>query len=859
MAFLLKAIGFSDSIPGFPFTPVANDPGRTVYTSPQMCWTVRSGTQSGDAQVRVSIFTCAVSSVATTGTSGSRELVKRLAQNAMRRSKSLMIPGFLKCHGAVEYGDTVYIATEPCVALKDVLESPELRRRYYGQTKEEYIASVAYGLDTVCGALAALQSNRLVHGNVNCGSIFVSAASGFWRLFGLELVSSADEVEAGDPGCLFESARRARMVVGYRCPPELGSSGGGDAGGGDPVVAVDAWGLACLLYETMGVRAEEAINGKLNALAHSLSAAELPSMCRQSLPKSLQQCCGRLTAPNPRTRTSVASFIESCVFVKDNSFVQCMKALSELLLMDLSEQVRLVESLTEQLKVFPLRACLCFVLPRLGELVRTAAKSRGGSNVVGVVSIGPVVDPVLKIAERTAAGEDFDTYVTPVLIQLYRSTDVLLRYRLLVGAEVYGAKLSSPELNNVIWPLYVKGFSHSAPSVREYSARALVHLAPHLSENILSEQVPKALAQLQRDPDGAMRANATIALHLISGHITPPSQRAVVMLTYCRPMLRDAFEPSRVAALRSLHGVLECFSGKQIAELVLPATSPLAIDPTAAESRTAALSLLKASISRLEKDHQRLSAQQSAAAAGSPACANGSTVASPANSTAPAAAPAGAASVVWGLLGGFTTPFVSSSTGPAVQHVDTDSTPVPSRVGSPPRSLPAVSVLTTPVAAAASLAGGGSGWSDDDDDAGAAGEDDGWGDIDSGEGKLSASRVSPSLTKTAASSSSVPTASASTGADVVPIHPPFSAGNAPAPPSSAMRFASSPLPQPHTTAWSPTGLSSSTSNSRPAVAAGMGKAAPLAGSHRADSANTSAPSGPMKLRKKGGLGAARLD
>ncbi|KAG5479422.1 hypothetical protein LSCM1_04683 [Leishmania martiniquensis] len=856
MTFFLKALGLADSVPGFPFTPVADEPGRTVYTSPQMCWSVRPGTQKDDAQARVSIFTCSVATAATSGgSSGHRELIRQLAQNTIRRAKSLMIPGFLKCYGAVEHSDTVYIATEPCVSLRDVLESAEWRKHFYGHTSEEYTAAVAYGLDTVSGALAALQSNRLVHGNVHCGSIFVSAESGFWRLFGLEFISAIDDVASGNPGCLFESARRAGMITGYRCPPELGSSSCSDISTGDSVVAVDAWGIACLLYETMGVTAEEAAKGKLNSLAHSLSAAELRNACRQSLPKSLHQGCSNLTAPNPRMRKSIAVFAESCEFVKHSTFVYYMKSLSELLLMDVSQQVRLVESLTGPVEKFPLRACLCFVLPRLGELVRTAAKAGSGGPGGTGVSMGPVVEPVLRIAQRTAAGEDFDKYVTPVLVQLYQSTDVLLRYKLLVGAEAYGAKVSPTALNNAIWPLYVKGFAYSAPSVREYSARALVHLAPHMSESILGDQVPRALGQLQRDVDGALRANATIALNLISEHITPPPQRAMVMLMYCRPMLRDVFAPSRVAALRSLHGALECLSPKQLAESMLPAISALTVDPTSVESRTAALSLLKASLSRLEAHHEQLSAQQVVTAAGVPAAANGSADASLTSLPVPATAPAETPSKKRTLLGGITASSAPSAAGTAPHHVDAVTTPLMSGAASPLRSTPGVAVT--------SLAGsGGSGWSDDDEE-GEAGEHDGERKANTLSGSFLFSKAAspPPPTRTpmapflAGAKPISPAASSVASSSASPLS---ATGGAHGPTPSFQGPASSPVSQPLSTISNVSGVSSRTGiNSR--LTGGISGAAHLGLNSGTNGASVSLSSGPMKLRKKGGLGAARLD
>jgi SCY1-like protein 1 len=893
MAFFLKAIGLSDDIPGFPFTLDSNDPGRVVYTSPLMCWTVRRGTPRDDALKKISIFTCTFAS----STSGNNELVKLLARNAMRRAKSLMIPGFLKCFGATEYRDAVYIATELCLSLKDVLESKELRTQLYGTAPDEYYASVAYGVSTVGEALSSLHQNRLVHGNVNCQSIFVSPSSGVWRLSGLELVSSLDEMGANEPSGVFDSARRAGVLEGYRCPPELSQGGGGGGGEGSSggstsntdAFAIDAWGLACLLYETVGVTVVEAVDGKLSSLVHTLASGELRNACRQRLPKSLHSGCAGITAANPRLRKSVQAFLEHCEFVKDSTFVQFMKGLSEALLLDVTQQVRLIESLADVVDTFPLRPCLCCVLPRLGELIRAAAKP-GSANGAAGVSIGPVVAPVLKMAARTSAGEDFDNHVTPVLVQMYQCPDTLMRYKLLLGAEVYGGKLSSAALNNAIWPLYVKGFQYSTPSVREYSARALVHLAPHMSQAVLGDQVPKALGLLQRDHDGALRANATIALHLVSGYITPPTQRASVVLNYCRPMLRDAFEPSRVAALRSLRGAIDYLSAKQLAEAVLPAVAPLTVDQSSEESRGAALALIKAAMGKLEENHKHLTAQQPAVPG--PASAS-STSAKPAPLQPAAVAAEGSnngASMSsnvssslgspwgWGIFSNSTSPSPPASTSPAsvatVRHADAVSVsaspataavvsgelkagPLPSSVSVPIASQPPVTTLPAPVV------GGGSGWSDEDDvGASSAGgsavkTSDGWDDDDNDDDDAGAV-VKPTATVKA---TSLGLASGTVGARVRPAGfrattnttasttitfgaaaKPFTASAAVHNSSNPSAFSASPLP------------------ASPTASTVSGGSTPMGGSGSPTGATARAnPSGPMKLRKKGGLGAARLE
>ncbi|KPI89033.1 hypothetical protein ABL78_1846 [Leptomonas seymouri] len=894
MAFFLKAIGLSDDIPGFPFMPTANDPGHVVYTSPLLSWTVRYGTPTDDTQKKVTIFTCSFSSSSVVHS----ELVKQLARNTLRRAKSLMIPGFLKCLGATEYRDTIYIATEACLPLKEVLENKELRTKLYGTSPSEYYASIAYGVSTVGEALCSLHQNKLVHGNVNCQSIFVSPSSGVWRLFGLELVSSPDDRGTNGSNCVFDSARRAGMLEGYRCPPELaaGHDGSGmvasssndsnyEAGVNPEAFGIDAWCLAGLLYETIGVTAEEAADGKLNSVAHTLSSAELRNACRQRLPTSLHSGCSGITAANPRMRKSVRAFLGHCEFVKNSVFVQYMKSLSEALLLDTAQQVRLVESLADVVDGFPLQSCLCCVLPRLGELIGAAAKS-GSSNGATGVSMGPVVAPVLRIAARTSAGEDFDRYVTPVLVQMYQSADVLMRYKLLVDAEIYTRKLSSATLSNKIWPLYARGFQYSTPSVREYSARALVHLAPHLSESVLGDQVPKALGVLQRDPDGTLRTNATIALHLISRHITPPSQRASVVLNFCRPMLRDAFEPSRVAALRSLHGTVDCLTAKQLGEGVLPAVAPLTVDLTSDESRSAALALLKAAISKLEENHKHLTAQQPTSSNSSVPAEAGPRSSSPSQLAAAGASNSGtggySSSWGWGLFNGLPPPAPTaaapSATPSTTRHVDTLFSSASSSSANPSTSTAPLGVFrasqlkssassssahTAPVLPAPVLpaASRDAGWGSDEDDYNRSGDpkdDDGWGDDDDAEVAKPVSRTTAMKVKPlGATAGSGIGAAAAVPARTTGASPRGFTSSLPTTATSAKVVA--PLPGVlHTSA--PPAVATSTLPATSSVVSASDVSTSVGSDPSLPRTNTNSfSSGPMKLRKKGGLGAARLD
>lgn len=823
MAFLLKVIGYSNDIPNFPFAADADDPGTTIRTSLQLCWTLKQGKSTENPKEKVSIFSVALPKTT------ENEVLAEVVQNALRRSKSLMIPGFLKCRGATEYKGTVYVATEPCIPLEAILESPSKRMQYLGDTEAETTASIAHGLLTISTAVVALQQNRMFHGNIAVSSVFVQSQTGFWQLFGLEFVSSIDDGGAGGQGGdVYATALRRNMLPAYRTPPEILSSVVSSSAttlNANQANIVDKWGIACLLYEAMGVSQSEAADGRLRAIANSMSAVELRQQCRRTTPPPLQSFCSGLIAAGAigdnLAKKDLTTLMSRCSFIQDHPYVCATRDLAEVLLIDRSQQVQLMERLAPLVGTFPLYPCLHYMLPRFAELVRTSIRGSSSGHpapsVDGGASLGPVVGPVLHIAKRTSAGEDFDNFVTPALVQLFQSPDPLMRYRLLQQADIYGGKLSSASFNQVIWPLYAKGFTYSAPSVREYSARALVHFASCMSCPVLSEQVPRALAQLQRDTDGALRANATIALHLLSEMIEPPSLRARVMLQSCVPMLRDAFEPSRVAALRSLQATLSCMSAKQVVEALLPAIAPLAIDATSTDARSTTLALMGSALKVLESNHRQLTAaaQQQQQVISSPRPESSS-----AGSVALFSLRDSSSSHVGSDARELDTPL-STLAVPRSIHVDAGQIrPATGNVSPLPHKQAAGATTAgnsgSGVAAKASATA--TGWDDDDADDG-WGKDDGWDDDGDNDSKWPSA---PHGTTTA-------------------VKPPASAS------PSTLR---------HTTAPDISAVAQDPNTSQPRGES-MTTVPSTFASPTLPSVTTS---GPMKLRRKGGgLGAARLD
>ncbi|EAN77562.1 uncharacterized protein TEOVI_000130100 [Trypanosoma equiperdum] len=568
MAFLLRAIGFTESIPGFPYTPCSGSSTTTADT-PTITWTMRQG-ECDESKRSVTIFSVNLADMEPR----KRELVR----HAMKRAKSLLLPGILRCYGAAEHRDTVYLATEPCEPLSKMkcgqMGSPLATSGDDDDEGEAFNDIVALGLKAVGSAVSALHKNKLIHGNVGRDSVFV-ISTGEWRLFGLELVSGFDDV-----GSSYLSY--CSLLPAYRRPPETQHT---NYESGGKTCAIDSWGLACLIYEVLGVN--DQTSGKLS---QSCSTEDLRS-CR-TLPRTLQSGFSGLCAVNPKMRHDVDRFLRTSDFIISSDYVQSMQMLDDYSLKDAAERERFMEHLANVVHTFPRDACKHLVLQKLRA-----------SFTFGILP--GVVDTVVKIAARMPSPEEYATHVSPVIVALFRSKERMVRLRILQHAAELLPQMPPAVVDGEVWSEYASGFESPIAAIREHSARALVPIAPLLTEKRIVNDVPKYIAQLQQDSEGPIRTNATIALCLIADTI-PAEYRSKLFAQRFGRMLKDPFAPSRTAALRSFHTTLKHFTAQDIAELVIPGVSPLSMDKVA-EVRAVALDVIHAAVSRLDANHREIS------------------------------------------------------------------------------------------------------------------------------------------------------------------------------------------------------------------------------------------------------------
>lgn len=89
------------------------------------------------------------------------------------------------------------------------------------------------------------------------------------------------------------------------------------------------------------------------------------------------------------------------------------------------------------------------------------------------------------------------------------------------------------------------------------------------------------------DPEPSIRANTTVLLGNIAHLLGEAACRRILLNAFTRA-LRDAFAPSRVAALKALMATAAYHAPTDVAARVVPAVAPLMLD-AAADVRSAAV------------------------------------------------------------------------------------------------------------------------------------------------------------------------------------------------------------------------------------------------------------------------------
>ena len=505
--------------------------------------------------------------------------------------------------------------------------SPADRRRQ----RDEYLAT---GVLHMARAVAFLNNDcGLVHGHV-CGAAVLVTETLDWKLSGFDFVTEHQSV--GSLGATAFLAAAPAQAARQYVPGEL-ARGDWRAVAEGPAWAVDAWGLGCLI--------REAFSGAPLAAMEQLR----DTAC---IPPSVLPDYQRLLASTPARRLNPAAIAASAL-LNSSRLVEAVAFLEAIAVKDASEKDAFFRRhLPQALGMMPQAVAARKVLPLLARSLEF-----GGAPPSALASL-------LRIG-RGMREDEYSARLVPVLARLYASPDRAVRRALLESLDLYVPHLTARVVEEQIYPPLSAGFSDENAYVRELTLKAVLPLAPRLSQATLTQGLLKHLSRLQVDPEPSIRANTTVLL----GNVAPLLGDAVakrVLLNAFGRALRDGFPPARCAALRALAATLRYYAPEELAARALPAVAPLAVDPVC-EVRSAALACVEA-FARVLREHDgkmaaaaRAAAERAAAAGGG--AVGGGAVGGAVGSGGAAAGAGGGGMGGWGLGGSATASGISAGSG----------------------------------------------------------------------------------------------------------------------------------------------------------------------------------------------------
>ncbi|KAH6561544.1 hypothetical protein BASA50_009539 [Batrachochytrium salamandrivorans] len=486
-------------------------------------WTLHSGIKKDDQQsISVFIFNCTL-----------HKDKLALAQNALRRAKTIRHPDILRYIDGCETDSQIIIGTEFVYPLS----------KNQHESVDTNLAS--FGLYKLASALKFLtQDCSLIHANVRLASVFTTLA-GEWKLGGLDFLSSLND----ESPPIYRHAALISSDSKYVSPEVLKSTTSVLTSHSGHVL--DIWGYSCLIYELF--------NGPFSSQEDLKSAGSIPS--------SLLPLYQKMRNTNPAARPTFEYILTTALLSGgyfDNDFVKASLFLEQFSLKDSYEKDTYFSSIKIKVESFPIDFCKFKILP---ELINALEFGGAGANALG---------PILKIGSRLDEA-DFVSLLVPIITKLFASPDRAVRVTLCESLGSYIGHLSQKIVSEKIFPNLATGFGDSSAIVRESTLKSVLVITPKLSERIINNDILRYMAKLQADEEPGIRTNTTICLGKISSHMSDTIKKKVLSTAFIRS-LHDGFPPARKAGLMALSATIDYYEPHEISHKIIPGLSLLLID-----------------------------------------------------------------------------------------------------------------------------------------------------------------------------------------------------------------------------------------------------------------------------------------
>ncbi|KAJ1020607.1 hypothetical protein NDA16_004000 [Ustilago loliicola] len=477
-----------------------------------------------------------------------------LAKNAARKLRTTRHPNVLKLLDSAETNSSVYIAVEKATPLYKVLQQSENKRAT--PQRQDWIV---WGLSSIVNAVKFLNVDAAsTHGNLRPESIFISA-SGEWKLAGFEVLTPHAEAPHGllfSQGSLIPDGNRY-------APPEVKQNGWSVLANMDSSL-LDSYSLALV--------AIEAFNGPLPPQTGTAAPQ------RGHVPQALYTVLQRMLVPNAKTRNTVARVWEAGEaeggFFKENTLVKVARGLDGFLLATENEKSSIIKLLQEKPDSFTPDFLMYKVLP---ALVAALAAVPPPGTIPSASTQASVLLPLVLRLGQPLPKEEWNANVAPPVLKAFASPDRSTRMALLENLSLYADRMDNKVVTDKLWPNLITGFNDSVPVIREATLKAILPLAPKLSDRVLNNDLLRVLARTQVDPEAGIRTNTTVLLGRLVPHLSVSTRKKVLIPAFSRS-LKDQFVHARVAGLMALVATGDSFDHEDCARQVLPAVAPCMVD-----------------------------------------------------------------------------------------------------------------------------------------------------------------------------------------------------------------------------------------------------------------------------------------
>ncbi|WFD26359.1 Nuclear aminoacylation-dependent tRNA export pathway component [Malassezia nana] len=479
-------------------------------------------------------------------------MYNNMAQNAVKKIRSIRHPYMLKFLEVAESHGTIYLVVEHIEPLISKLTALS-----QGKGREPSTPSwIAWGLGNVAKALSFIHNQtKSIHGNVHPGSIFLSS-SGEWLLGGLELLSNPTEPDAlitkygGIPPKSSAYAPPEVLQCGWRVVQDY------------PLLTVDSYAF-CLV-------AIEAFNGKV--------PATLPNFAAGRIPAPLYPLLKRMVLPEPNKRLNVGGLVQLGQqpggFLATNVLCEVESLLEEFRLADKDAKSGILQQVLakhghlapvfEQYKILPV-------------LIEAFRYQRGSHTEDLEFSTHQLLPVMLKMG-RNLDSASWTRLLGNPIIGAFTTQDRAMLHILLTNAKMYSEHLSESVVSTKFWAMLLKSFHSPLDPIRSAALDCVALFLPKFNDRILNNDLPRELAKLQKDVRPAIRLQTIKILSQLS-HRLRATTKADMLIPAFKCSLCDNYDQIRLYGISAFRENADNFDGEVSAKSVIPALSPRLVDP----------------------------------------------------------------------------------------------------------------------------------------------------------------------------------------------------------------------------------------------------------------------------------------